>query len=101
MTSITFPCPLCQAAAHASDIDIGNRARIYCQKCSRFDVTKRVFDWLKESSSERRAHLSRMAKAAPPGKILILTYKEQVNANYEEWVSKEDRPAPEWLTANT
>ncbi len=97
MSSMKCICPLCKLDAAASDIDSGNRARVYCERCTPFDVTRRVSQWLRDSPTVRREQLSAMAKAAPEGKLLVLTYGEQIFANYENREPKVDRPAPDWL----
>lgn len=94
MTVSQYKCPLCSADAHASDIDLGNRARLYCPDCSTYDLTKSGFEKLVGSSTAHRHALSQRAKAAPAEKVLVIT---RDGAAYEVKKSKADRPAPAWL----
>jgi hypothetical protein len=89
-------CPLCASISHASDIDHGNRARVYCPNCSAYDITKLALKRLVNSSLTLCQSLGRQAKAAPGGKILDITGD---GAAYEDKQPKPDRPAPAWLTA--
>jgi hypothetical protein len=78
---------------------MGNRARIYCDQCSAFDITERAFKKIIEASDAYRKRLSQKAKTAPEGKLLVvLVNQNEVNENYELRESKTDRPAPQWLT---
>ena len=87
-------CPLCHQNADASDIDYDNRARVYCSGCSAYDITKFAFQGLTGSKVDHRNRLIGLAKAAPPGKILVIT---QAGAAYKIKQPKADRPAPDWL----
>ena len=88
-------CPLCQGNANASDIDLGNRVRIYCSSCSAtYDITKFAYEGLKDSNLDHRKALIAQAKQAPPREVLVIS---KDGAAYETKKSKADNPAPDWL----
>jgi hypothetical protein len=90
-------CPLCGGNAEASDIDHNNRARIYCDSCTPFDITRTGHSKISGPDAALRAKdLARYAQSTPAGKILAITAE---GAAYEERQSKPDRPAPDWLEA--
>ena len=94
MTVSKCQCPLCSAEARASDIDFGNRARVYCPTCTTYDLTESAYKNLASSSRARVQTLVQRVKAAPTGKLLVIT---RDGAAYEHMDSKDDRPAPSWL----
>lgn len=93
-------CPLCRGAAAASDIDGGMRARVYCDRCTAFDITRMAQDEIAAAPRERQAALSGRARAAPAGQLLVITREASGGASYEARESKADRPAPPWLPAH-
>lgn len=88
-------CPLCKTEAHGSDIDFGNRARVYCPACSTYDITKSAFEELVVAAPDHRQAIAQRAKAAPAGKLLAIT---RDGSAYEDKEPKTDRAAPSWLT---
>lgn len=94
-------CPLCHGAAAASDIDGGMRARVYCERCTIFDITRMAHDEIAAAPPERLAALSERARAAPAGELLVITRQLSGGATYEAKDSKADQPAPSWLPGRT
>ena len=92
-------CPLCRGNASASDIDYGNKVRIYCEHCTAYDLTRLGFRELTSSSNNRREALVDDARGAPLGKILVITKDFTSGITYEVKESKPDMPAPDWLVA--
>lgn len=87
-------CPLCHDGAAASDIDHDNRARVYCARCTTFDLTRSVHENLVGSTAAYREHLCGLARRAPSGSLLVIT---KDGCGYEDKETKVDRPAPDWL----
>lgn len=97
MTVSPVSCPLCRGAAAASDIDSDMRARVYCDRCTVFDITRMAHDEIAAAPAEHLAALSDRARAAPAGELLVIARRLSGGATYEARESKADRPAPSWL----
>ena len=90
-------CPLCNNKAAASDIDGGMRARVYCDTCTIFDITRMAFDEIASAPPEHLAGLSGLARTAPEHQVLVITRTQSGGSRYEAKESKADRSAPTWL----
>ena len=91
-------CPLCNQIANASDIDMGNRARVYCDQCSIYDITEGgLKEFVSSVGQARRDELAQLARDASSGSVLVIIKSANGGVHYEDKESKADRPAPHWL----
>lgn len=96
MSCSPIECPICHQKAHGSDIDYGNRARIYCENCSTYDITRQGKIWLDSLESNRELAQHKL-KNIHENKILVIFVGES-KFRIENKESKSDRAAPDWLT---
>lgn len=90
-------CPLCDRVVPASDVDAGNRARIYCVSCSDYEITMAGLRYIRDASPDPRELLKGKARNAPPGSILVIAKDSRGNERFESRTSKRDTVAPDWL----
>jgi len=77
---------------------MGNRARVYCDRCSTYDITEAGRkEFVSSVSQAQRDKLADMAPDAPSGKVLVIIKAASGGVHYEDKESKADKPAPHWL----
>jgi hypothetical protein len=84
-------CPRCEGRAFVSQYDAGNRARVYCDSCSTYDITRPGFKELIDKSVQER---QKKNSIAPEGKIVEFRRGMSVTKKVAPIV---DRPRPDWF----
>ena len=84
-------CPRCEGRAFVSQYDAGNRARVYCDSCSTYDITRLGFKELIDKPVLERLKVNTFA---PKGKIVILKQEKSVT---EDFFSLVDSSPPAWF----
>lgn len=67
-------CPLCDNSATYNLADHKNIRAYRCEKCGCFGISRRAEDLVRDQGENTRVHLSEMARNAPVGQYLRMTY---------------------------
>lgn len=97
MSVTSCQCPLCHGGAAASGFDGHERARVYCERCATFDLTKAARSALAGAGEARLAELAGLARNPPEGKLLEIS---RAAVAYVPKEALKDRPAPDWLATS-
>jgi hypothetical protein len=78
---------------------MGNRARVYCDRCSIYDITEAgMKEFVTSVDQAQREKLADMARVAPVGKVLVIIKATSGEVHYDDKESKADKPGPNWLS---
>ena len=65
-------CPLCGNDADYGTADMQNRKHFFCGTCTEFQISTHARGQVEESTPQRRAELSKLAREHPEGKTLVI-----------------------------